>query len=63
MSKCIKCGKELRNDDIGLYKKLVNRGATEYMCINCICEYFSMTPERAQELIKKFKEDGCLLFV
>ncbi len=62
MDKCIKCFKELSNDEIGLTKKLINRGATEFMCIDCLADKFKVTPERLQEKIKEFKEHGCLLF-
>jgi len=62
MEKCIKCQKILNSDDIGLTKKLINRGAEEFMCIDCLAEKFKVTPERLQEKIKEFKEQGCLLF-
>jgi len=62
MDKCIKCGCQLTSDDIGLTKKLINRGAEEFMCIDCLAQKFKVTPERLQEKIKEFKEQGCLLF-
>ncbi len=62
MDKCIKCGCELTSDDIGLTKKLINRGAEEFMCIDCLAQKFKVTPERLREKIKEFKEQGCLLF-
>lgn len=63
MSNCIKCGRELSDDDIGLHKKLVNRGAKEFMCIDCLCSYFGMSKEKALKMIKNYKESGCVLFV
>ena len=62
MDKCIKCGRILDSDDIGLTKKLINRGAEEFMCIFCLAEKFKVTPDRLREKIKEFKEQGCLLF-
>lgn len=59
---CIKCGKELSNDEIALHKKLVNRGATEHMCIGCCARYFSVTEELLREKIVMFKKAGCQLF-
>lgn len=59
---CISCGDELTRDDIGFHKKMVNRGADEFMCINCLCDYFGLTREKADEMIEKFKEMGCSLF-
>lgn len=62
MDKCIKCSRELTWDEIGLTKKLINRGATEFMCIDCLAEKFKVTPQRLYEKIAEFKELGCLLF-
>lgn len=62
MSSCKKCGKELSGNDIGLTKKLINRGSTEFLCINCIAEKFDCTKELIEEKIRQFKESGCTLF-
>ncbi|MDY3088441.1 MAG: hypothetical protein SOW51_04410 [Oscillospiraceae bacterium] len=62
MSNCKKCGKELSGNDIGLTKKLINRGSTEFLCINCIAEKFDCSKELLEEKIKQFKESGCTLF-
>lgn len=62
MSKCIKCGKEISNNEIGLTKKLVNRSAMEYMCIECLARYFDVEIERLNEKIIEFKKAGCTLF-
>lgn len=62
MSNCKKCGKELSGNDIGLTKKLINRGSTEFLCIDCIAEKFDCTKELLEEKIKQFKESGCTLF-
>ena len=62
MSNCKKCGKELGGNDIGLTKKLINRGSTEFFCIDCIAEKFDCTKELLEEKIKQFKASGCTLF-
>lgn len=62
MTDCIQCGKRLTSDEIALYKKIVNRGADEYMCINCCAEYFNVTVELLEEKIEQFKKSGCQLF-
>ena len=62
MSNCKKCGKELRGNDIGLTKKLINRGSTDFLCIDCIAEKFDCTKELLEEKIRQFKESGCTLF-
>ena len=38
-SKCKQCGRILTKDEIGLHKKLYNRGATSYFCIDCSSQY------------------------
>ena len=62
MSNCKKCGKELSGNDIGLTKKLINRGSTEFLCINCIAEKFDCSKELLEEKKKQFKAAGCTLF-
>ncbi len=59
---CQKCGRDLDGFDIGFYKKMVNRGATEFWCIDCTAEYFQISPAKAQELIDHFRRTGCQLF-
>ncbi|MCQ2480355.1 MAG: hypothetical protein MJ120_06895 [Clostridia bacterium] len=63
MSKCVKCQKELVPDDIGLTKKLINRGATEFYCIDCLAEKFDCSTELLQSKIEHFRNMGCTLFV
>ncbi len=60
MSTCKKCGRELNGNDIGLTKKLINRGSTEFLCINCIAEKFDCSKELLEEKIKQFKAEGNL---
>lgn len=62
MSTCIKCGRELCGNDIGLTKKLINRGATDFFCIDCLAEKFDCSRELLEKKIKQFKSSGCTLF-
>lgn len=59
---CIQCGKRLTNDEIGLYKKMVNRGATDFLCIDCLSAHFGITVEKALEIIEQYRRNGCTLF-
>ena len=60
--RCTSCDTPLTPDEIGLHKKLVNRGATTFLCKSCLCARFHMTKQQADEMIKRFREQGCVLF-
>lgn len=62
MEKCKKCGKPLGSDDIGAYRRFVNRGATEYLCIDCLAEHFKCPVELIYSKIEYFRRSGCTLF-
>ena len=59
---CKKCQKPLSSDEKSLYLKLVSRQATEFLCINCLADYFSVDESVLKQKIKQFKDNGCLLF-
>ncbi len=63
MSTCRQCGKELEQNDIGAYKKFVNRGASDYLCRKCLAEKFDIPLALLEEKIEHFKSQGCTLFV
>ena len=62
MSGCLKCGRELTRDEIGLHKKMVNRGAQSFLCIDCLASYYQVSTPGLEEKIRLFKEMGCTLF-
>ena len=62
MANCVKCGAELCQDDKALHRKLVNRGAEEFMCKKCLSEHFKIPVERLDELIVYYRGQGCTLF-
>ena len=33
---CMRCGARLHSDEIALYRKIVCRGATQYLCLDCL---------------------------
>lgn len=60
--KCYQCGKALTHNEIGLHKKLVNRGAQKFLCITCLGKEFRVSEELLLQKIEDFKQMGCLLF-
>ena len=59
---CRLCGASLSHDEVGLTKKLINRGAVEFLCFGCMAEHFSVTVELLKEKVEQFREMGCTLF-
>ena len=62
MAKCKQCGRELTADEIGLHKKMINRGSTEFMCISCLAVFFHCEESLLREKIEQFRSQGCMLF-
>lgn len=60
---CSKCGKPLSKDEIALYKKMICKTATEYLCIGCLADYMQVPREALEKKISEYKEMGCTLFV
>ncbi len=61
--KCKVCGKPLSTDEIGIYKKMINRGADECMCIECLSREISVPVSALRERIEYFRRMGCTLFL
>ena len=59
---CSKCGKSLETDDIGIFKKMIDREAKACFCKSCLAKYLSCDIEVINRKINQFKLDGCLLF-
>ena len=59
-SKCKQCGRILTKDEIGLHKKLYNRGAASYFCSS---QYLDVPVTLLQKKIEEFKAMGCTLFL
>lgn len=59
---CAACGKPLTHDEIAVTKKLVNRGATTFYCVDCLARRFEVQPADIEERIRHFKQMGCTLF-
>ncbi len=59
---CMKCGRELVGDEVGMHKKLINRGATEYMCLTCLAAFYKCPEALLRTKMEQFRAMGCTLF-
>ena len=59
---CQTCGRPLTTDEIAVTKKLINRGATSFYCVDCLAAYFAVTSDDIRERIAYFRASGCMLF-
>ena len=60
---CLACGRLLTADEIAVTKKLINRGAARFYCVDCLAAYFEVSPADIRERIAYFRQMGCTLFV
>ena len=61
---CKECGEDIYADDIAIHRKLINRGADEFFCINCLAEKLGCTNADIERLIEYYRSTGkCTLFV
>lgn len=65
MAICNKCGEELHKDEIAIYKRLINRAASEeeMLCKSCLADKLAVSEAIIDEKIKHFREIGCTLFM
>lgn len=59
---CAACGRLLTHDEVAVTKKLINRGATTFYCVECLARRFEVQPADIEERIRHFKQTGCTLF-
>ena len=60
---CKECGGELFADDIAIHRKLVNRGAEEFFCMDCLARRLGCRREDIERLIEYYRSTGkCTLF-
>ncbi|GHU75908.1 hypothetical protein FACS189461_2810 [Spirochaetia bacterium] len=60
---CKQCAKPLSGDETAIYKKLINRGASEYLCIDCLAVFFGCERKIIEDQIAYYRKAGtCVLF-
>ncbi len=62
MSNCASCGRKLTNDEIGITKKLINRGTDTFYCVTCLSKMFKVDESLIYDKIEHFRRQGCILF-
>ena len=61
---CKECGAEIRADDIAIHRKLIDRGADTFFCIDCLAGKLGCRRSNIEELIEYYRSTGkCSLFV
>ena len=61
-ARCVKCARQLTRDEVAVTKKLINRGATEFMCADCLAAYYQVDVSAVYERMEYFRAMGCTLF-
>lgn len=60
---CMHCGAVLSGDEVALYKKLVYREASQFLCLNCLASNLDTTRDKLNQLIIYYHRTGiCSLF-
>lgn len=60
---CCICEKvNLSRNEIGLTKKLLDKNANRFYCLDCLAEYLEVETEFLLEKVEEFKAQGCALF-
>ena len=62
-TKCVICGKEIREKNVlGINKKLLGEDIINFYCMDCLADYLEATVDDLNEKIEEFKDEGCKLF-
>lgn len=60
---CMTCDARLTSDEKAIYMKLVNRTATEFLCLDCLSKKLGCERAALEKRIRYYRESGnCVLF-
>lgn len=60
---CKECNSRLSSDEKAIYMKLIDRTATEFLCLDCLGEKLGCGRAALEERIRYYRESGnCILF-
>ena len=62
MEECIVCRRPVTSDEMAMTRKLINRGATQFLCLPCLARRFDAAEEELLERMQAFMDLGCTLF-
>ena len=61
--KCLWCDQDIKELDIvALNRKLFGEGITQFYCRDHLSEQLECSSEDLDDMIQKYKEEGCTLF-
>ncbi|MDR1219146.1 MAG: hypothetical protein LBK73_05990 [Treponema sp.] len=52
----------MSKNEIGLTRKLFDRDAKRFYCLDCLADYLEVDGGFLLAKIEEFKEEGCILF-
>ena len=59
---CMTCDARLTSDEKAIYMKLVNRTASEFLCLDCLSKKLGCERETIKKRIRYYRESGnCVL--
>ncbi len=61
MATCAQCHKPLSGVEVAAHRKLVNRGASSFLCLPCLCARFRISEEDVLLRLRLAQQQGCLL--
>lgn len=59
---CMTCGQPVSRDEMAMTRKLINRGAAQFLCILCLARRFDAPVQELLDRMQDFKDMGCTLF-
>jgi len=62
MNTCRSCHAHLANDEIAIYRRLVNRQSVLYLCKSCLADSLGCSVSLIDDKIRHYREQGCYLF-
>lgn len=59
---CKTCKKPLERDEVAIYMRMVDRTAKEFLCKQCLADFYGCDVGVIDKKTEQFKHIGCVLF-